>query len=60
MFEKKDFKGKFYFLVWFEEGRYLGLLFFGLWFEGLLIFLDFGLFCRKENGVIIYFDFLFF
>lgn len=57
---KRDLKGKFHPLVWFGEGKYLGLLSFGLWFEGPLIFPDFGLLCHKQNGATIQLDFFFF
>lgn len=57
---KRDPKGKFHPLVWFGEGKYLGLLSFWLWFEGPLIFQDFGLLCRKQNGATIHLDFFVF
>lgn len=57
---EKDPKGKFHPLVWFGEGKCLGLLSFGLWFEGPLSFPDFGLLCHKQNGATIHLDFFFF
>ena len=57
---KRSPKGKFHPLVWFGESKYLGLLSSGLWFEGPLIFPDFGLLCRKQNGATIHPNFFFF
>ena len=57
---KRSPKGKFHPLVWFGESKYLGLLSSGLWFEGPLIFPDFGLLCRKQNGATIHPNLVFF